>query len=69
MAVYDLNLFADEDGSKGGEEGEEVREGVLTRNDLIRDVVDFETVGEVAYACAIRVGVGYDNDLSTAEQR
>lgn len=69
MAVYDLDLLADQDGSKGREEREEIGKGVLTCNDLIRDVVDFQAVGEVAYACAVRVGVGYDDDLSTAEPR
>ena len=45
MSVDYLNFLPNEDGAEGGEEGEKIGEGVLSSNDLVGDIVDFETVG------------------------
>ena len=53
MTVHYLDLFSNQDRAKGGEEGEEVREGVLASDHLVGNMVYFESIGEVAYADAI----------------
>ena len=66
MPVDNLNLFANDDISEYGEEREERRHGRLAVDDEEGYMVDFETVGEVAYAGATFVGVGYDDDFVSA---
>lgn len=48
MAMHNLDLLADEDLAEGGEGGEDGGEGGAAVDDPVREVVDFEAVGEVA---------------------
>jgi hypothetical protein len=66
MTVYYLNPLANNNVSENGEEGEDGREGRLPIDDQERDVVDFEAVCEISYACTTSVGVGNDNHLVTS---
>lgn len=66
MTMDNLNLFANDDIAEYGEEREERRHRGLAVDDEERDMVDFETVGEVAYASAAFVGVRYDDDFMAA---
>ncbi|KAF3395177.1 hypothetical protein DPV78_009150 [Talaromyces pinophilus] len=64
--MNDLNLFANDDIAEYGEEREERRHRGLAVDDEEGDMVDFEAVGEVAYAGAAFVGVGDDDDFVAA---
>lgn len=65
MAVYDLNLFADEDVSKDRKAAKNGGKGGAAVDDQMRDMVDLESVGEVADSSSGRVFVsmGDDDDL------
>jgi len=66
MAVYDADVFADDDVSKYREEGEDGRKGGFAVYDPEGDVVDFQAVGQVANASPASVGVCYDDDFVAA---
>jgi hypothetical protein len=66
MSVYDSNALADDDVSEDREEGEDSREGCLAVYDPERDVVDFETIGQVSHAFSTLVGVRNDDDFVSA---
>ena len=61
MAVYDADVFADDDITKDWKEGEDGREGSFAVYDPERNVVDFQAVGQVANASPASVGVCYDD--------
>jgi hypothetical protein len=66
MTVNNLDLFANNDIAEYGEEREECRHRGLAVDDEKRDMVDFEAVGEVAYAGAAFVGMGDDDNFVAA---
>jgi hypothetical protein len=66
MTMDNLNLFANNDVPEYGEEREERRHRGLAVDDEERDMVDFETVGEIAYSCSAFVGMGDDDDFVPA---
>jgi hypothetical protein len=66
MAMHNVDLLADHDVPKYGEEGENSREGGLAVDDEERDVVDLEAIGEVADARPAGVCVGYYHDFVAA---
>jgi len=63
MTVYNLDLLADEDLAEDRERAEDSWEGGATIYDPVREMVDFEAVGEIADSSARRVvvGVSYDD--------
>jgi len=61
MAVYDADVFANDDVSEYGKEGEDGRKGGFAVYDPEGDVVDFQAVGQVANASPASVGVCYDD--------
>ena len=61
MAVYYADIFANDDVSEYGEEGEDGRKGGFAVNDPEGNVVDFQAVGQVANASPTSVGVCYDD--------
>jgi hypothetical protein len=63
MAVHNLNLLADADVAKDGEEGEDGREGGFAVDDPEGDVVDLEAVCEVPHTGATGIGVCDDDHL------
>lgn len=66
VTMHNLDLLADYDVAKHGEEGEHRGHRRLAVDHEERDVVDLETIGEVAHAGAALVGMGYDDDLVAA---
>lgn len=66
MAMHDLNFFPQNNISEYGEEGEDGGEGGFAVDDEKGDMVDFETVGQVAHAGSAGVGVGDDDDFVAA---
>ena len=65
MTMHDLYPLTNEDLAKDGEGREDGGEGRLAVHDPVRDVVDFDAVGEVSDSCAAgvvgaAVGVGDD---------
>lgn len=63
MAVYYLDLLADNDVAKDGEEGEDGRERSFAVDGPEGDIVDFEAIGEVANSFASLECVGDDDDF------
>ena len=61
VAMNDFDLLSDQDRAQRGKEREKVWKRVLPSNDLVRHIVHFESVGQVAYADTIR-SVGMRND-------
>lgn len=69
MAVHDFYALADDNVAEDGEEGEDGRERGGAVDDEERDMVDFEPVGQVAYACPALVIVRDDDDfVATVDQ-
>lgn len=66
MAVYNFNLFANDNVSKDGEEGEDSREGRLAVDDPKRHMVDFQAIRQVPNACPTGIRMGYDYDFVAA---
>jgi plastocyanin len=66
MSVYYFNALANHDVAKDGKEGEDRGEGRLAIDDEEGNVVDFEAIGQVPYACSPGVGVCNDDDLVSA---
>ena len=66
MAMYYLDSFANYDIAKDGEEGEDGRKGRLAIDDQEWNVVDFEAIGQVSYACSAGVSVSDDDHLVAA---
>ena len=65
MTMHDLYPLTNEDLAKDGEGREDGGEGGLAVHDPVRDVIDFDAVGEVSDSCAAgvvgaAVGVGDD---------
>lgn len=63
MSMNNLDLLANDDVSKDGEEGKDGGESGLAVDDKERDMVDLQTVGEVADSSAAFVCVGDDDHL------
>jgi hypothetical protein len=63
MAMYNLDLFSNDDVAKDGEEGEDGRKGGFAVDDEKRDMVDFEAIREIAHASSPFVCVRYDDDF------
>ena len=67
--MHDLDPFAEHDGAEDGEEAEDGGEGGFAVDDEEGHVVDFETIGEVADACAALVGVcDYDDFVAAVDE-
>jgi hypothetical protein len=66
MSVYNPNALAYDNVAEDGEEGEDGGEGCFAVDDPKGDVVDFEAVGQVAYAFAAGVSVCDDDDFVAA---
>lgn len=66
VAMDNFNLLTYDDIAKNGEEGEDRWEGRFTVNDEEGDMIDLETVCEVAHSSPAFVGVSYDNYFVTA---
>lgn len=65
MAVYNVDLFTDDDVPEDREEGEDGRKACRAVDDEEGHVVDLEPVGEVADPLPIVVCVSNDHDLVT----
>lgn len=63
MAMYNIDLFTDNDVAEYGEERKDGWERGRAVDDEEGHIVDLEAVRQVAYALAILVGVSYDHDL------
>jgi hypothetical protein len=63
MAVHYLDALANDDVAEDGKEGEDGWERGLAIDDQEWNVVDFEAIREVSYACSARIGVGNHNHL------
>lgn len=61
--MHDLDLFSNDDIAEDRKEGEDCWKRGLSIYDEKRDVIDFETVGQISDSCAAFVGVSYDDDL------
>ena len=66
MSMYNPNALAYDNVAEDGEEGEDGGKGCFAVDDPEGDVVDFEAVGQVAYAFTAGVGVCDDNDFVAA---
>lgn len=66
MAMHNLNPFSDDNIPEHREEREDGRKGGLAVDDEEGDMIDFETVCEVAHTCATLVRVCNDNDFVSA---
>lgn len=63
MAVYNLDPFPNDDVAKDWKERKDGRKGGFAVNDEERDIVDFEPVCQVSYACSTGVGMSNDDHL------
>ena len=66
MPMHNLNLFSQDDVAENWEERENGGECRFTVDDKERDVIDFETVGQIAYSCTTFIGMCDDDDLMAA---
>jgi hypothetical protein len=66
VAVHDLNLLPDDNVAENREKGKHGREGRLPVDDEEGDMVDFESIGEVADSGAAFVGMSDDDDFMAA---
>lgn len=66
MAVDYLYVLPDDDVPEGREEGEDGGEGGLAVDDEEGDVIDLESVGQIAYTGSALVGVCDDDDFVAA---
>lgn len=66
MSMNYLDFLTYHDISKDGEEGEDGRESRFAVYDPERNVVDLESIGQVAYTCTACVGVRYDYNFMPA---
>ena len=66
MSVYNLDALADYDIAKDGEKGEDGWEGGLTVDDEERNVVDFESVGQISHTCSAGIGMCNDDNFVSA---
>ena len=66
VAMHNLNLLANYNVAKHGEEGEHRRHGRLAVDYEEGDVVDLEAIGKVTHAGAAFVGMGDYDDLVAA---
>lgn len=66
MSMHYLDLFSENDIAEYREEREDGGKCGFTVNDQKRDVIDFETIGQVAYSCTTLVGMSDDDDFVTA---
>lgn len=56
-----LNLLADDDVSKDGKERKNSRECCFSIDDKERNVIDFETIGEISHTSSSFIGVRDDD--------
>ena len=63
MPMYNLHLFANDNVSKDGEEGEYRGKGGFAIDYKEWDMVDFDAIGQVSDPCSICVCVCKDDDL------
>ena len=66
MTVYYLDSFTNYDVAEYGKEGEDGWESRLAVDDEEWDVVDFESIRQVPYACSSGIGVSDDDHLVAA---
>jgi len=66
MPMYYLNLFSYDNIPEHREERKDRRKGCFAIDDEKGNMVDFETIGEVAYTCATLVRVCNYYDLVSA---
>lgn len=64
--MYNLNLFSQHYIPEYRKEAEHSRERGGTVDDQERDVIDFQAVREVAYACSSLISVRYDYNFMSA---
>lgn len=65
MPMNNLDLFSNDDVSEYWEEREDRWHCRLSIDDEERDMVDFESIGEVAYSSTTRVCMSDDDDFVT----
>ena len=63
MSVHNLNLFPKNDITEDGKEGENSGKSTFSINDQKRNVINFESIGEVPDACTALVSMGDDHHL------
>lgn len=63
MAMYDFDLFSNDDVPKDREEREDCRERCFAVNDKKGNMVHFEAIREVPYSCPSFIRVCYYYDL------
>jgi hypothetical protein len=61
--MHDLDLLSNHDIPEDGEEGEDSGHGCFPVDNKERDMVDLESIGEVAYASSAFVSVCYDHNF------
>lgn len=66
MSMHNLDLFSQDDVAENWKERENGRKSRFTVDDKERDMIDFETIGQVAYSRATFIGMGDDDDLMAA---
>lgn len=66
MSMHNLDLFSQDDVAEYWKERENGGKCRFTVDDKKRDVIDFETIGKVAYSCTPFIGMGDDDDLMAA---
>lgn len=69
MPMHNFNFFPQYEISKYGKEGKYSGKRRLSIDDEERNVIDLQTVGEIADSCATFVGVGdYDNFMAPVDE-
>lgn len=63
MTVHNLYAFANDNVPENGEERKDGRKGRFAIDDHERDMVDLETIREIADAGPALIGMSYDDDL------
>lgn len=63
MAVHNIDALAQDDVAKNREEGEDGGEAGGPVNDEKRDMVDLESIGEIAHASTAVIRVSDDDDF------
>jgi len=63
VAVDDFDLLSDDDIAEDWKEGEDSWKGCLAINDEKRNMIDFETIGEISDSSTAFICVSYDDDF------
>ena len=66
VPMHYFDLFSDDDITEYWEEGKDSRKGCLPVDDQKGDMVDFESVGQIANPGTSFVGVRYDDNFMAA---